>query len=310
MNEIAGSGAIRQTRFLLVDGDKAALAAAENILKAAGAPQVYLAGAPILALRVLQDANTRVDCVICAHKRGNITGLQFLQSLRAGRWGAGRIKQVKFVLTMDRLDVQAVQTADAAGASGYYVGQLEPRAFIEDIAKALSNDGGVSPLPKMKVAHVNMSGVDFVFVPTDGAFAQAAPANQQEVMSSLQALMQEQMLAGAVTPVWEKPDHGVGYFAAPQYHALLAGALTMDFVRTNLNRELTVLRPPRYATLSSPGSAAYAAYLAEEAGNTALGDGALNLSGYEAKPETPSSLGGIPGSGGVSGGSPPPPPAR
>ena len=84
----------------------------------------------------------------------------------------------------------------------------------------------------------------------------------------------------------------------------------MDFVRTNLNRELTVLRPPRYATLSSPGSAAYAAYLAEEAGGTSLGDGELNLSGYEAKPEAPSSLGGISGSGGVSGGSPPPPPVR
>lgn len=297
MSEIAGSNIIRQTRFLLVDGDKTALAAVEQLLKSHGAPHVYVTTAPILALRVLQDANSRVDCIICAHKSGNITGLQFLQSLRAGRWGAGRIRSVKFILTMNRLDVEAVKVADASGANGYYVGELERVAFIEEISKALASERGVSPLPKMQVAHVNMSGVDFIFVPIDAGFAQAEAANQQEVMADLQTLMQEQLLAGAVTPVWEKPDHGIGYFAAPQHHSLLA-ALTSDFVRANLNRELTVLRPPRYATLSSPGSAAYAAYLAATTGNTDLGSGELNLKGYEARD---------PNAGGVAGGSPPPP---
>ena len=89
---------------------------------------------------------------------------------------------------------------------------------------------------------------------------------------------------------------------------MLAAALSMDFVRANLNRELTVLRPPRYATLSSPGSADYAAYLAAETGNTGLGDGEVNLSGYEARPETSPLLQRTTAAGGISGGSPPPPP--
>lgn len=294
MNEKAGGDVIRRTRFLLVDGDKKALETVEQFLKSSGAPQVYTATAPILGLRVLQDANTRVDCVICAHKSGTITGLQFLQTLRSGRWGVG-IRAVKFILLMSRLDVAAAQAADASGVSGYYVGALAREPFLVEIAAALASERGVSPLPKMQVAHVNMGGADFIFVPTDAGFAQADPGNQQKVMGEMQSLMQAQQLAGAVTPVWEQPDHSVGYFAAPQHHARLA-KLTFDFVRANLNRELTVLQPPRYAKLSSPGSAAYAALMAE-GGNTDLGTGELNLKGYEARDDAP-------GSGGVSGGAP------
>jgi len=282
----AGIDVFRQTRFLLVDEDKTALAIIERILRTVGAPQVYLAVSPVIGLRVLQEVNTRVDCVICTHKSGNISGLEFLQNLRAGRWGTGRIKQVKFILTMDHFDLAAVQAADAAGASGYCIGKLEPVAFVKEIYKALMSDVGVSPLPKMKVAHVNMSGVDFVFVPTDAGFAQAIPSNQQKVIIDLQALMREKMLGGAITPVWENPDKNVGYFAAPQHQSILAASLTMDFVRANLNRVLTVLRPPRYATLSSRGSSAYAEYLAASDPEHHLRDGVLDLSGYEAGPET------------------------
>lgn len=310
MNTIPGSDVIRRTRFLVVDGDKTALENAEQVLRAAGAPHVYVATAPIVALRTLQDPASRVDCVICAHKRGTITGLQFLQSLRAGRWGGGRIRSVKFILTMIRLDVEAVKVGDASGASGYYVGELERVAFIEEVSRAIASERGISPLPKMQVAHVKMSGVDFIFVPFDAGFAQAASSYQQQVIGDLQSLMQEQLLAGAVTPVWETADHGVGYFASPQYHAMLA-ALTFEFVRANLNRELSVLRPPRYATLSSVGSAAYAAQLAAELANDDVGSGEFYLKGYEVADESAASQGPAPesgGAGGIAGGSPPPPP--
>ena len=227
--------------------------------------------------------------------------MQFLQTLRSGRWGTGRIRDVKFILMMNRLDVAAVQAADNAGVSGYFIGDLQREAFITEIAKALTATGTESPLPKMQVAHINMSGVDMIFVPTDASFARAGSAQQQNVVNELRAYMQEQLLAGAVTPVWQTEDSGLGYFASPQYHAMLAN-MTMEFVRANLNRELTALRPPPYVTLSSKGGKAYADWLVSESGDQ---DGALLLKGYEA-PAEPDASGPAPQrSAGVSGGPPP-----
>jgi len=99
-------------------------------------------------------------------------------------------------------------------------------------------------------------------------------------MGDLQTLMQEQQLGGAVTPIWETPDRGVGYFAPPQFHAALA-SLTLDFVQSNLNREISVLRPPPFAVLASPGSPAYAALMASEQAGVQEVDGVLYLKGYE-----------------------------
>jgi CheY-like chemotaxis protein len=280
MAGIADADIIRRTRFLVVDGDKAALDAVEKSLLACGAPQVLPAPAPLAALRILQDPRARIDCVICAHKRGTITGLQFLQGLRSGRWGGGKIQSVKFILMMGQLDVEAVQVGDRSGISGYVIGDLKQQSLAEEVIKALTSTSMVSPLPTMKVAHVNMSGADFVLVPFDTGFAQSSLASQQGVMTQLASMMQEQQLGGAVAPVWEAPGGGVGYFAAPQHHTRLAG-LTLDFVQANLNREFSVLRPPPFAVLASPGSAAYTAYMA--AGEKSAGgpDDVLDLKGYE-----------------------------
>ena len=301
MVETKSSNIIGSTRFLVVDGDKNALSSIQQFLEAAGAPQVYVAAAPIVALRTLQEPSSRVDCIICAHKKGTITGLQFFQTLRSGRWGTGRIRDVKFILMMNRLDVTAVQAADNAGVSGYFIGDLQREAFITEIAKALTATVTESPLPKMQVAHINMSGVDMIFVPTDATFSRAGSVQQQNVVNELRAYMQDQLLAGAVTPVWQTEDSGLGYFASPQYHAMLAN-LTMEFVRANLNRELTALRPPPYVTLSSKGGTAYADWLVSESGDP---DGALLLKGYEAPPEPDASGPAREMPAGVSGGPPP-----
>jgi len=281
MNAGAGADVMRRTRFLLVDGDKGPLAAIEKFLLACGAPHVYTAPAPLAALRILQDPLAKVDCVICAHKHGTISGLQFLQGLRAGRWGPGRIQNVKFILMMGQFDVSAIQTADRSGVSGYYIGVPKPKALLAEIIKALTAEKAISPFPAFQVAHVNMGGADFVLVPFDESFAHADVGAQQVAVGQMQTLMQEQLLAGAVTPVWETADHGVGYFAPPQFHVALGG-LTLDFLHSNLNREITVLQPPPFAVLSSAGSDAYAEYIASERKKTQGPDDVLYLAGFEA----------------------------
>lgn len=281
MNAGAGADIMRRTRFLLVDSDKGPLAAIEKFLLACGAPHVYTAPAPLAALRILQDPLAKVDCVICAHKHGTISGLQFLQGLRAGRWGPGRIQNVKFILMMGEFDVPAIQTADRSGINGYYIGVPKPKALLAEIVKALTAEKGISPFPAFQVAHVNMGGADFVLVPFDESFARADVGAQQVAVGQMQTLMQEQLLAGAVTPVWETADHGIGYFAPPQHHAALGG-LTRDFLHSNLNREITVLQPPPFAVLSSVGSDAYAEYVASKQQTTQGPGDVLYLAGFEA----------------------------
>lgn len=283
MSASADADIMRRTRFLLVDDNKGALVAIEKFLLACGALQVHVAPAPLAALRILQDPLAKVDCVICAHKHGAISGLQFLQGLRAGRWGGGRIQNVKFMLMMAQFDLSAIQTADRSGVSGYYIGVPKPKALLAAIIKTLTATTGISPLPALQVAHVNMGGADFVLVPFDASFANAGVSDQQGAVVQMQTLMQEQMLAGAVTPVWETADHGVGYFAPAQFHAALAG-LTLDYLHSNLNREITVLRPPPFAVMSSAGSDAYAAYLAAEDQKQPAADDVLYLAGYEVPP--------------------------
>ena len=281
MNAGAGAEVVRRTRFLLVDDDKGPLGAIEKFLLACGAPHVYATPAPLAALRILQDPLAKVDCVICAHKHGTISGLQFLQGLRVGRWGPGRIQNVKFMLMMGQFDVSAVQTADRSGVNGYYIGVPKPKPLLAEIIKTLTAEKAVSTLPAMQVAHVNVGGGDFILVPFDASFARAAVSAQQGAVSQLQTLMQEQLLAGAVTPVWETENHGVAYFAPPQHHAALGG-LTRDFLHSNLNREITVLQPPPFAVLSSVGSDAYAEYVASKQQNAQGPGDVLYLAGFEA----------------------------
>jgi hypothetical protein len=157
----------------------------------------------------------------------------------------------------------------------------KPKPILAEIIKTLTAEKAVSPLPAMQVAHVNMGGGDFILVPFDASFARAAVSAQQGAVSQLQTLMQEQLLAGAVTPVWETENHGVAYFAPPQHHAALGG-LTRDFLHSNLNREITVLQPPPFAVLSSVGSDAYAEYVASKQQTTQEPGDVLYLGGFEA----------------------------
>lgn len=59
---------IGQTRLLIVDSEPAVGEALRRFLVSQRAPAAYVATTSLLALRVLQDRKTPVDCVICAQK--------------------------------------------------------------------------------------------------------------------------------------------------------------------------------------------------------------------------------------------------
>ena len=77
---------INQTRFLVIDSEPAVGEALRRFLLGEGAPAAHFAASSLLALRMLQDRKTQIDCVICAHRPAN-SGIEFLTNLRSGRWG-------------------------------------------------------------------------------------------------------------------------------------------------------------------------------------------------------------------------------
>jgi DNA-binding NarL/FixJ family response regulator len=114
---------IGQTRFLIIDSEATIAEALRRFLVSEGAPAVHVANSSLLALRVLQDRKTPVDCVICAHRVAN-SGLEFLMNLRSGRWGGGGMQYLSVILLMENHDEGVMAAADSAKVTGYIVGSL------------------------------------------------------------------------------------------------------------------------------------------------------------------------------------------
>ena len=181
MSDPAEEGVIHRKRFLIVDGDREVLDSLERYLLMEAAPKVYKAKAPLAALRILQDDNTAVDCVICANKHGKISGMEFLQNLRTGRWGGPSVRDVNFFLMMEKEDEAIIRTADSLNVTGYIFGELDRISAIETINQVLELGESQSPLMKCPIAHVRLGGADVIAVAFDKSFGQA-PQDEQQLM--------------------------------------------------------------------------------------------------------------------------------
>ena len=224
--------------FLIVDGDKAALDQLERYLLMEAAHKVYTATAPLAALRILQDRRTPVDCVICPNKHGKISGLEFLENLRAGRWGAS-LRDVAFVLTMKTKDESAIRRADDFGANAYLIGEIDRTSAIDTITKAVSGLETESPLKRYNIAHVRVGGADVIFVPMGGDFLQLSDAARAKVLDAIGVATADSRLAGQIIPVWETPSGAMGFVAPTAFHQAVS-AINMDFVRANTNRTISL----------------------------------------------------------------------
>lgn len=231
-DRVSGSNAASNSqgkRFLLVDSYGTPLDKIERYLLMEAAAKVYVAKTPLIALRTLQDRRTPVDCVICAHKTGPISGLGFLANLRAGRWGGRSLQQVRFVLMMESRSEWAMDTAIDFRVDGFIYGELDRTSFTKAIAKALTSE-------PCKVAHVHQNGADFIIVPFDRAFGKMPPEAQHEAIEVIRDSASRYM-RGDVIAVWPDAGGSMGFLAPPHHHAFFQ-TMTLDFVAANLNREL------------------------------------------------------------------------
>jgi class 3 adenylate cyclase len=102
----------------------------------------------------------------------------------------------------------------------------------------------------IKIAHVKAAGTEFVFVPLAAEVARLASAEQGAVVAQLREICRIARLDGVVVPVWRSAN-GLAFVADKSLQPLLARFLTLDFVRNNLNRQLTAALSPQLARLTT-----------------------------------------------------------
>jgi DNA-binding NarL/FixJ family response regulator len=241
---------IQNTRFIVVDDNAGRSAAIERYLLMAAARQVRKAASPIEALRVLQDPRTPTDCVICAQELKPMTGLEFLQNIRAGRYGAKSLSEIKFILVLNRPDEALLRSAAPWRLNGHVVGRFDRDIFTQTVDQAIRKtveaapDAGVLELTeeippgaaRLPVAHISAQGVDLVIVPLDPQFAEKAQADQQFV-EALRESTRRANLKGEVVPVWEMAEGGMAFIAPKGFHPYFR-SINLQFVQANLNRAI------------------------------------------------------------------------
>ena len=99
-------------------------------------------------------------------------------------------------------------------------------------------------MSSIKVAHLRVQGVDFVFVPLAPGMSRVPPQDQTQLVLELRNLCRSAGLAGDVVPVWQGAS-GTSFMASPAHQPMLAKSLRLDFVRNNLNKNVaaTALSP-------------------------------------------------------------------
>ncbi|MCC6912416.1 MAG: hypothetical protein IT566_01845 [Rhodospirillaceae bacterium] len=228
---------IAQTRFLVIDSEPSVGEALRRFLVSEGAPAVTVAPSSLLALRVLQDRKTPVDCVICAHRPAN-SGLDFLANLRSGRWG-GPLQYLSCILLLDGDDTDVVRTAAAAKATGFIQGGLGKENVRQSIVKALDPRGIAQALPNFKVAHIRAGENDLVIAPFPASFARLGVVQQKKAVQAVELAVRKNQWSGSVIAIYPDAGGKPGFVAPPIYDRFLT-RLTVESVDKMLNRALHV----------------------------------------------------------------------
>ncbi|MBM4214180.1 MAG: adenylate/guanylate cyclase domain-containing protein [Gammaproteobacteria bacterium] len=95
-------------------------------------------------------------------------------------------------------------------------------------------------MSSIKVAHLRIQGIDFVFVPLDARMSQIRPPDQNQLALELRKLCQSAGLLGDVVPVWQG-GAGTSFMASPAHQPILAKSLRLDFVRNNINKNIAAI---------------------------------------------------------------------
>jgi DNA-binding NarL/FixJ family response regulator len=249
---------IGQTRFLVLDPDTKIGERLKRFLLAEGAPAVHLAPSSILALRVLQDRRTPVDCVVCTHRPPAISGVEFLANLRAGRWGGLALQHLKVILFMAGRDAAVTDLADRLRVNGYIFGDMDREAVRTAIFMALDPQGRQKAPANFKLAHMRTSEADILVAAFPPSFGRLPWEKQQRALQAVAIGAKAEGLSGGVAAVFATENGGTSFIAVPAYERFMS-RLSVAAVEKQLNRAIHVDWPDGDPTVADAPPAQSAA---------------------------------------------------
>lgn len=93
-------------------------------------------------------------------------------------------------------------------------------------------------MPRLKIAHVYHQGQTLIIIPLESSFGGNPLARQQEINAELQMRASAAGLVGTVVPVWDGGQGRMAFLAPQNWHPFFR-SINLQWVATNLNRELS-----------------------------------------------------------------------
>jgi hypothetical protein len=93
-------------------------------------------------------------------------------------------------------------------------------------------------MANFNVAHINEQGFNLIIVPLESSFDSKNLSAQNAFQNSLQACAKKAKLSGTIVLVWLN-SFGQMQFLAPQNFHGFFQSIDMDFVKYNINTQLT-----------------------------------------------------------------------
>jgi CheY-like chemotaxis protein len=122
-------------RFLAVDDDRAVLELVDALLRSAGVGSVIKSVSGLGALNILADQRKRADCIICDHSMPNMTGLELLRDIRAGKYDYVP-RAIHFIMITAHGQEAVVRAAISLDVSGYIVKPISKDSLTKAIHRA------------------------------------------------------------------------------------------------------------------------------------------------------------------------------
>lgn len=93
-------------------------------------------------------------------------------------------------------------------------------------------------MASFQIAHINERGSDVIILPLAATFRDKSPEEQKKMLDGIKQCVRKAGLRGDLVPVWPEGDN-IGFIAPKPWHPFCQ-SLTWDWIRYNINRELTV----------------------------------------------------------------------
>jgi len=124
-------------KLMVVEDDVAQLNVIKAILAASGAIDIVAVTSATDAARILATQATKVDCIICDHRLGDISGLELLQKIRSGQ-NPFIARDVRFIMVTGYSDLSLVKGAAGLDVSGFVLKPVETAKLLNAVQIAMA----------------------------------------------------------------------------------------------------------------------------------------------------------------------------